>query len=229
MTFPGGLPNLIDSGDPLDVTIELLNADGTPLSEFPGEIEIMLPGGVVAPSTIEDITLDNNGRITTTVNLFGDGPLQLSAVDPLSNASSTPQNLNLQGTAEEVTDHFRVTIGEGNFINPFLESTFPVTITGFRDAAETTEVDFSDTNQVAITITSTIGEFRILDSDRDQNLEELVLSSPTTTIRGFITNLTEFPNQQQEIPFSLNVSFTSLPDEIKGTATSPHLRDGSST
>ena len=226
LTFPTGLPDVIESGDDLDITIELLDESGQPLTEFPGDIELTFPGGVVAPSTIDEIVLDNSGMLTKTVKVFGDGLLQLTAADPISNASSAPQDINLRGTAEEVTDHFRVTIGENHDspIDPFLESTFPVTITGFRDAAETTEVDFSNTNQVAIAITSTVGDFRLL--DEGEVAEELVLSAPTTTVRGFITNLSEFPNQQSDVSFNLNVSFTSLPAEIKGTGTA-RLRDGS--
>ena len=225
LTFPSGLPELIDSGDELDITVELLDENGAPLADFSGDIAFDLGGGVITPSTISGFD-QNNGTVTTTVNVFGDGLLQLVASDPLSNASSTPQEINLLGTAIEVTDHFRVTIGQDHDspIDPFLEATFPVTITAFRDALETMEVDFSPSNPVAVTIDSTNGEFRLLD-DGNEDVDELILTAPTTTVRGFITSSSSVAAEPGS-PFSLNVRFTAVPDQIKGTGTAT-LRDGS--
>ena len=58
-----------------------------------------------------------------------------------------------------------------------------------------------------------------------KKLANWVLTSPTTIIRGFITD-SSGSVVEPDAPFSLNISFTASPDQVKGTGTAL-LRDGS--
>ena len=220
LDFPAELPpDPYDSGDDLEIQLNLLDELGNLITDFSGEIELTVPGGVVIPSTVSGFDT-TGGSLTTTIQIFGDGPLQLVASDPISGTLSAPAQINVRGDIVTLINNFQITIGEDHDspINPFLEATFPVTVTALD--SQGAEVAVREDNPVAITADSTIGEFRIVKDGEE--VSELILTAPTITFHGFITSVDTI---QPQNPFLLNIRF---PKKNESDPLPPSLGQGSS-